>query len=185
MTTTTRAADAQTIPAIPRAEWAQHPHYPSQVLLLGSHANFCAVSAHLIADAEGVGSPDVMERLYRRWIAAMRSHERYEEHKLYPYLSRRWGASFDAAKAGHEALHVRHAVVIGAFDTLRDAEGDRDEARGNLVTALCEHDEVLRDHLRLEEDLVIPLLLALGPDEFRRYSYSSIGSLLRDLDERR
>jgi hypothetical protein len=31
------------------------------------------------------------------------------------------------------------------------------------------HDEAFVDHLKLEEDMVIPLLLALTPREFQRY----------------
>ena len=139
--------------ALPRSTWDAHPNFPTQTLLLASHANFRRVSAHLIEHPE--------HSLYRRWIRAMRSHEHYEERKLYPFLERRWGVSFADAIEGHEALHRLEGDVLAAFASGRGAS-----------EAMREHDEVLRAHLDLEEDLVIPMLLELRPEEFRRYYYS-------------
>lgn len=111
----------------------------------------------------------------------MRSHEGYEEHKLYPFLERRWNVSFKAAEAGHHELHDRYDKVIEAFTRLRistdDAEREGEEQ--TLIQALQNHDRVLRQHLELEEDLVIPLLLELSPEEFELYCNSSISTLLR------
>lgn len=175
----TNATHRASPPHLPRAQWAQHPHFPSQALLLGSHQNFCAINAGLIQQAQ-VGMAAHLEPRYRSWIAAMRSHEAYEEHKVYPYLARRWGVSFEAAEAGHHALHEAHAGVLSAFSALRaDESPDRELA---VVRALQEHDRVLQAHLQVEEDLVIPLLLALRPDEFDRYYNSSIRTLMRELD---
>lgn len=165
-------------PRIPRDQWLAHPHFPSQVLLLGSHENFRRLNRHLIDEAEQPGSSlDPLRQLYTRWISAMRSHEGYEERKLYPYLARRWGVSFDAATAGHRALHDADHVVLDAFVAAsRDATA---AARAAVVAALTHHDLVLGAHLELEEDLVIPLLLELSPAEFENYTRSSIASLLR------
>jgi len=104
----------------------------------------------------------------------MRSHEHYEEAKLFPYLSRRCGQSFDAAEAGHQALHDAHDDVIAAFE---------DEIRIEAVAALEKHDRVLREHLDLEETLVIPLLLAMPREEFVAYSRKSPHELMRALDD--
>lgn len=145
-------------PTLARERWTSHPNYPAHVLLLGSHHNFRRINRFLV---EQTGRPESLLRplrqLYTRWISAMRSHERYEEYKLYPYLTRRWGASFAAAEAGHAALHQAYDQVIEAFDA---------EARPTVVDALTHHEAVLRDHLALEEELVIPRLLALEPAEF-------------------
>lgn len=160
-------------PTLPREAWANHPRFPNQTLLLGSHRNFREVSQILI-HANRAGEPrETLELLYQRWIGAMRGHEAYEEDKLYPYLSRRWNLSFEAAEAGHEALHAAHDEVLEAF-ALRD--------RGGVQTALERHHAVLEAHLELEEDLVIPALLGLSPDEFDTYYHSDLSSLLRALE---
>lgn len=168
-------------PVIARSEWSKHPHYPAQVLLLGSHENFRAVSEYLVAEAEVHDSPDRLEVLYRQWIGAMRSHEAYEENKLYPYLAWRWDVSFASAEAGHVALHERHAEVLSAFADIR-TDGLSQNTRSTLVAALRKHDEILRAHLEVEEDLVIPLLLALSPDEFRTYSHSTMWALKQRME---
>lgn len=158
-----------TLPRIPRREWTAHPRFESQALLLGSHENFRAVSQHLIVAAEADEADVAIGALYWRWIAAMRSHEAYEEHKLYRYLAHRWGADFSIAEAGHARLHTCDRAVRAAL-----VEPDDDI----LATALRDHDAVLRDHLEHEEDLVLPLLLELSPDEFDRFARSPIEALL-------
>ncbi len=168
-------------PVIARAEWPKHPHYPAQVLLLGSHKNFRAVSEYLATEAETHDDPARLESLYRQWIGAMRSHEAYEENKLYPYLAWRWDVSFASAEAGHVALHERHADVLSAFSAIR-TDGLTDATRSALMSALRAHDEILRAHLEVEEDLVIPLLLALSPDEFRTYSHSTMWALKQRME---
>ena len=154
---------AASCPTIPREQWTAHPRYPDQVLLLGSHANFRRISRYLIQAAEAGEAIGGIASLYRRWIAGMRSHEAYEERKLYPYLARRWGLSFAAARAGHELLHRRHDEVIKALSQGYTTDG-------RLGAALRSHDVALDKHLELEEDLVIPGLLALAPEEFRAYT---------------
>lgn len=164
------------VPRVSREFWESHPNYPAQTLLLGSHAGFLHNNALLIGAARDGDAPGRLEWPYRSWISAMRSHEAYEELKLYPYLVKRWGASFEEATAGHEALHERHAAVLSAFGELRASTG-ADNARASLVKALQEHDVTLRAHLQLEEELVIPLLLELSADEFETYRRSSIAEL--------
>lgn len=148
-------------PTLDRNLWRDHPNYPSQVLLLGSHANFRRINTYLIDQVRGGSDLYLAGSLYRQWIRAMRSHEAYEEHKLYPYLARRWGADMTAAEAGHQELHTAYDAVIAAFE---------DEDREQAVAALSHHNDVLTAHLALEEELVIPLLLALSPEEFRTFT---------------
>lgn len=163
-------------PSLPRDAWPEHPHYPSQTLLLDAHRSFLEVSGVLIRATRGGEGRDLIESLYHRWIGAMRSHEGYEEDKLYPYLSRRWQLSFDAAEKGHRDLHEAHDEVVNAFAL---------QERSSIVGALERHHEVLEAHLRLEEDLVIPALLGMSPDEFNRYYEGDLPTLLRDLETER
>lgn len=123
-----------------------------------------------------------LHALFDRWVAAMRSHEAYEEGKLYPYLEHRWGVSLDEARAGHEELHLRADAVEAAFESgARPAESavDGGDAGGVVLRALRAHDYALDAHLEVEEDAVIPLLLALEPEEFVRYYDSPISLLIQ------
>ena len=138
-------AVGQVVPSIPREEWTSHPRFATQALLLGSHANFRRVSRYLVEKAskeEFVG----LHSLFDRWIAAMRSHEAYEERKLYPYLEYRWGASLDAARAGHDELHARADEVVDAFRSLA-RPADTVESIAEVLMFLKENPGSTRKHL--------------------------------------
>ncbi|MGB5704236.1 MAG: hemerythrin domain-containing protein [Polyangiales bacterium] len=180
-------AAAVAVPKIPREDWTAHPRFRSQALLLGSHANFRRVSSFLVdraASEKFVG----LHSLFDRWIAAMRSHEAYEERKLYPYLEYRWQVSLDEARTGHSELHARADEVAEAFrslarpadpadpaDPVDSTESPTDNA---VLRALQAHDRTLDAHLNVEEEAVIPLLLALDPEEFDRYYRSPLSMLI-------
>ena len=116
---------------------------PDQVLLLGSHDNFRHLNAHLVEQAQQLPQPLRLQQLYRRWISAMQNHEYYEEHKLYPYLARRWDVSFDAAQRGHHMLHKKQANILNAFRGIQENH-DKQAARETLITALKEHENTLQ-----------------------------------------
>lgn len=153
-----RATDS-VLPQLPRAQWESHPNFPRQTLLLGSHINFRRISRYII-DHVSASTVSELRRLYRRWMMAMRGHEAYEERKLYPFLAERFGVDFGALTEGHEALHEHHDAVFHALSSGDDAA---------IGAALEAHDAVLVDHLALEEDQVIPLLLSLSREEFLRF----------------
>jgi hemerythrin-like domain-containing protein len=133
------------------------------VLLLRSHQAFRETSRVLCRRARDGGDSAAIGWIFNAWKSGMHSHERYEEYKLYPYLERRWGLSMEALQEGHALLSAKEEDVRAAF---RDTEGPASEA---LVAALQAHHDVLLEHLDLEEDVVIPALLALEPDEFEAY----------------
>ena len=137
------------------------------MLLLGSHAGFRRISQNLIAAATDTEDRGAIGLYFGMWISAMRSHERYEEHKLYPYLERFHGAELQVLRDGHEELHAAEVAVRSAL------QGD-----GDLREALVAHDDVLDRHLELEEDRVIPLLLEMDSAEFARYASQPIETLL-------
>ena len=166
---------------LPREEWDDHPLFPVQTLLLGGHESFRRTSQTLLHRAEAGGDNLGIHWVFQVWKGGMHSHEHYEEHKLYPYLTHVWGLSFDVARQGHEDLADVEAEVLARS---RDAGA----ASPALAEALRRHDQVLVDHLALEEQLVIPALLALEPAAFETFLRSDIGTLLRRtpsrLDER-
>jgi hypothetical protein len=158
-------------PELPRDQWAAHPRYPQQILLLGSHANFLRISDLLLRRAlQANGAPDEhgwrapTAQLFEAWQSAMANHERYEELKLYRFLERRFEARFDELEAGHRRLHrlaaaVRRALADGS--ALQEGE------------SLRNYHHELEAHLDAEEQLVIPMLLALEPVDFRHFTHSS------------
>lgn len=154
-------------PRIPRDEWVDHPSYPGQVLLLRSHQSFLATSRALL-DAARTGDDSGRVGLYfGMWISAMRSHEAYEERKLYPYLAHFHGLETAPLCEGHQALHRAESEVRRALG------GETD-----LHAALLEHDRILRAHLEMEENAVVPLLLEMPGDEFSRVISQPIERLL-------
>jgi hypothetical protein len=153
------------VPDIPRGTWTQQASFPNQVLLLGSHANFRRISSHLVEESqrrvtEGAEPGDSLDLLllFRRWKSAMKSHEAYEEGKLYPYLERTFDLTTDSLRSGHKALGAADTQVVDAYESGTSID---------VAAAFAEHEKILLPHLLLEEDLVIPCLLSLSGAEFR------------------
>ena len=83
------------------------------------------------------------------------------------------------ARAGHEELHLRAYAVVEGFKSLaRPAdplEPEESDAENPVLRAL---DRTLCAHLDLEEEAVIPLLLALEPEKFEHYYRSPLSLLI-------
>jgi hypothetical protein len=163
-------AACELVPATPRFDreaWVKHPNFPHHLLLLGSHKNFRNISKTLVTRAGLLeGEPTPLWRhdtgyLFRWWQSGMMSHEHYEERKLYPYLSQRFCVSLGVLVGDHGEIDELRTVVTKAL-----LEGDTTAIR----SALTSFDGTLVRHLADEEDLVIPMLLDLEPEEFRDYS---------------
>lgn len=182
------------VPDIPRDSWSEHPHYETQTLLLGSHEAFRRRSAWMIERIENLDPSDAADARRRKrwlarsstefdwWMAGMKGHERYEENKLYRFLVKRYDVSLEALEQGHRILDEHKGRVRAAYRQAMAAATDPAEAVASLLGALRAHRTVLLEHLRNEEDLVIPMLLALSPAEFRVYYDTPIERLLADMD---
>lgn len=168
-------------PLLAREHWPAHPRFPQQTLLLDAHEAF-RKRAVWILDRVVAIEPAGTAALHRRqrwrlrmaddfawWMKGMRGHERYEERKLYPFLARRYGYSFAALEAAHRALHERERAVIEAFSALVPGAPDEAPRHAELLTALRAYEDALGVHLAAEEDLIIPMLLALDPAEFTAF----------------
>jgi hypothetical protein len=161
-TTIERTQDRPTftaIPDIPRESWQVHENYAVRSGLLRSHDSFREISDYLVdksrgADALSIGN---LIFLFLRWKQAMKNHEAYEERKLYPYLSGKFGISFADMESQHDSLGELERRIIAAW-----GEGDRD----TTASLFAKHDRVLKTHLIAEEDRVIPLILSLNVDEY-------------------
>lgn len=182
-------------PGIPRSEWQKHPRFPTQALLLESHAAFRGRSKWIIdrlRDLAPRGAIDARRRArwvqrmgtdFNWWRASMGAHERYEENKLYPYLAHRYQLSFAELTAGHRGLHDQAERIVSAFAEARADDGRERSLLSllpltQLIQELERHRDLLASHLELEEDLVIPLLLELPAEEFRRFRDTPIDRLL-------
>lgn len=168
------------LPDLPRTQWQAHANFPNHALLLGSHDNFRKISTHLVSESMRAWASAPTQRppanlmgLFRRWKRAMKNHEGYEEHKLYPYLQAKYGVSMAVLELHHRNLGSAEDKVIAA-----DRAGDALQ----FAHALKKHDEILVPHLAQEEEMVIPLLLDLNPKEFERFSNGHIAGLLREID---
>lgn len=165
---------------IPRERWAEHPRFATQTLLLGSHASFRRISEALLAASPATHEPasgDLVgaslaarQRMFDQWQWSMRSHEHYEEQKLYPFLRHRFGVTTAQLEAGHEDLHAIERELRAAADA-----GDET----GWAAEMERYDHALDQHLGAEEDLVIPCLLALSPAEFRAYYDGSATSVVQ------
>jgi hypothetical protein len=177
------------VPTLPREQWEAHPRFRTQTLLLRSHEAFRRRSTWIIdhlRDLDPAGD-DVRRRKrwlsrmstdFDWWMAGMRGHERYEERKLYRYLAHRFGGTFAELEAGHRLLHVHRERVERTFQLTRPGEPDEPVNLVALIDELENHRQVLVEHLRSEEDYVIPMLLALTIEEFSRYYNTPIKALL-------
>jgi|GEM_PF-1551454 len=185
--TSTKRPD--TVPRIPRSEWKEHPHYPSQTLLLGSHRSFRETSEYLIDAAKQGISWTRIRYIFSYWHSAMGGHEHYEESKLYPYLAKRYGVSMESLEEGHDTLGHYKKKVYQALDEEKGQKLDEldkiltSEARKKTIQALEDYHKELLEHLEEEEDTVIPLLLSLKPEEFRTYYHNPIGVLMKKLQD--
>jgi iron-sulfur cluster repair protein YtfE (RIC family) len=109
-------------------------------------------------------------QMFDDWQSAMRSHERYEERRLYPLLAKVYGASFEHLESHHRDLH-EHADGVGIeVERARDAALAPEAEPGwpALEQSLRAYRERLLAHLRAEEHAVIPLLLELSGPEFAK-----------------
>jgi hypothetical protein len=171
-----------------------HEAYPAQVLLVESHDAFCRIAADIVERLEVLSQPDDEMRPKRRsrllrhtatrfddWMWAMRSHEGYEERKLYPFLERRFSITLGHLRRGHEALHNGSDAVKEAFSKAVQAASAPESVPGwpHLDAALASYLNTLELHLLDEEASVIPRLLDLSAEEFARYSRSSVAELLQ------
>lgn len=73
------------------------------------------------------------------------------------------------------------ALLLGSHANFRRVSRfliDHAAHENRVLHALRAHDRTLGAHLDVEEDAVVPLLLALDPEEFDRYYHSPISMLI-------
>jgi hemerythrin HHE cation binding domain-containing protein len=161
----------------PRVSWQQHGS-ASVALWLDVHDGFRHECSAL--DAAGADYRDrrmtaaqlaaVTAPRLRGLIGRLRGHHEIEDYHYFPVLrdtDPRLELGFDALAADHESLHGDIAATAAALTellsatdpkSLRDTAAPRHAAE-RFVAASGRLNRRLGQHLRDEEDLVIPLLL--------------------------
>ena len=119
----------------------------------------------------------------------MRSHENYEETKLYPFLVRRFGVSLKYLSSEHDEMHTKSNLVVKymneyiALETTSAAFEIVVEKGARLLDAMNNYDKLLKVHLMEEEDIVIPLLMEMDVVEFDEFVDNSLSYLIKKLDK--
>jgi 8-oxo-dGTP pyrophosphatase MutT (NUDIX family) len=140
--------------------WKKHPNAAGPAsTLLAIHDQFRAGSSRLQLLVEREAEVDLawVARAFMPLAQTLHHHHHAEEEMLFPLVHRRTGTAPEMLVSDHEAL----TSAIEAVEASLSAGANKEHAKA----AVAHFDEVLVAHLDREESLVIPVLLAMTPDE--------------------
>jgi iron-sulfur cluster repair protein YtfE (RIC family) len=144
-----------------RATWKEHPNAAGPAsMLLFIHDHFRATSERLRSLVAGGADATTLAREFRPLAEVLHHHHHAEELMLFPAILRATGVA-------PERLVEDHVELMGAIDDV-NASFTRTSTRERIEAALARFDDVLRAHLDREEELVVPVLLAMTPAEANR-----------------
>lgn len=158
-----------------RTPWLSHPRFESQALIVASHDDFLrageAFSARLATLQRGDGlslrarkrQVDKLPEGFSAWRWSMGCHERFEEERLYPQLLRRLGVSCQHLADEHESLAASARLCEESLSAIAI---DAHESFAVAGEQLRRYREALAQHLRVEEELIVPRLLELSETDF-------------------
>lgn len=137
------------------AAWRAHPNAAGPAaMMLAIHDQFRAVShrlVQLVAQGQGGGA---IGRVFSPLAQVLHHHHHAEEAMVFPLVHRRTGVA-------PEQLQTDHDEMTAAIETVESAL--RDGAR--VAESITKFHEILITHLDREEELVIPILLQLPPEQ--------------------
>lgn len=162
----------------PRTGWDAHPHVDGLVRFwLDRHLAFRGLLVAMTADAQAVldarmDAEDYARRLYRlggRFVGDLHGHHHIEDDHYFPMLAQiepRLARGFDLLDSDHHALAVQlDRFVASANGVLTGWRGaGLKDATAAFRATLADCARLLDRHLTDEEDLVVPVILAHGPD---------------------
>ncbi len=136
------------------ATWRAHPNAMGPAsILLGIHARFREASADLVEQRD----PTVIARAFLPLARTLHHHHHAEEAMLFPLVEKRTRIAPEQLQADHDELtEAIDAVEAGLRAPL---------AIDALVPLVQRFHEVLVAHLDREEELVVPVLLELTPEQ--------------------
>lgn len=141
-----------------RTTWRKHPNAPGPAsMLLYIHDHFRTASARLRSQAAKGAGVSVLARDFAPLAEVLHHHHHAEEMMLFPAIARATGVA-------PARLVEDHAELMRAIDEVTASFTDSG-ARTRIEAAAATFDEILRAHLDREEELVVPVLLAMTPGE--------------------
>ncbi|KAJ3063042.1 hypothetical protein HDU98_001100 [Podochytrium sp. JEL0797] len=171
---------------IPRKAWKSHPNMGRCGMLVYMHTNFRASSKQVLDGILSLDhssfrtsngqSPRVLLDRFRDWQGSMNTHEYIEETYLYPYLYNKWRIDLSVLTKEHGDIHDKRDQVLASFATYLKFEKSSDDygsdavkkAGADLEKAMTGYVDVLKFHLAEEEELIIPMMLELSQQEYKR-----------------
>ncbi len=162
----------------PRAGWQAHPHFDGLVRFwLDRHLMFRDLLAAMQAETQAMLDRDRDPRAFAarlshlgsRFVGDLHGHHHIEDDHYFPVLTRlypRLSRGFDLLDADHQALAAHLDEFVGAANAvLTGWQGPRlTDATAAFATTLRASTRLLDRHLTDEEDLIVPVILAHGPD---------------------
>jgi hemerythrin-like domain-containing protein len=129
-------------------------------MMLSSHDQFRTASKRLRSlVAAGTDAAD-LARMFRPFAEVLHHHHHGEELMVFPAVLRATGVAPERLVADHVELMRAIDDVAKSFAAPTTAE--------RMAAAVTTFDEVLCAHLDREEELVVPVLLAMTPAEVHR-----------------
>jgi hypothetical protein len=142
-------------------EWRAHPNFsgPASTLLI-IHHQFRVASERLLLflEREGDALPNLgfVGRAFAPLATTLHHHHHAEEQMLFPMIAKRTGTPPSRLESDHQELTRSIEAVEKAL-----VGSDNEIA----MAAARAFDVILREHLDREEELVVPVLLEMKPDE--------------------
>jgi len=139
------------------AAWRAHPNASGPAsMMLSIHDQFRAVSQHIVELVAQGSSLATIERAFSQLAAVLHHHHHAEEAMVFPFVERRTGIAPEQLQTDHDEMT---AAIANVESRLEARETER------VGAAIGRFHEILVTHLDREEDLVIPVFLALTPAE--------------------
>jgi hemerythrin-like domain-containing protein len=162
----------------PRAGWQAHPHFDGLVRFwLDRHLAFrhllAAMQAETAAMLDRNADPQAyaarLLRLGGHFVGDLHGHHQIEDHHYFPLLAQldpRLSRGFDLLDSDHHALAAHlDRFVETANGVLTGWQGAAlHDATAAFHATLADSARLLDRHLTDEEDLIVPVILAHGPD---------------------
>jgi iron-sulfur cluster repair protein YtfE (RIC family) len=152
----------QPLPDIAPERWHEHPAWTRQAYdaLVGFHDRYRRETSRLVAAA--ADEQITREELLRDCTTLedrLHTHEAVEEQGLYPFIEQRFDVEL-------EPLRLEHQELNSCIDKLKAMLATPGIERHLLRRELARLDQTLREHLRAEEAVCVPALLAISAADF-------------------
>jgi hypothetical protein len=139
-----------------RTTWLAHPNVDGPAsMLLAVHDQFRGVSNRLVKLANAGASDAAIAQLFVPLAEVLHHHHHAEEAMVFPLVLRQTGTAPDQLQTDHDEMTA----------SISDVERILRARTGDVTDAIRRFHDILIAHLDREETLVMPVFLALAPNE--------------------